>query len=296
MLKPPCVDLSQAALRYKVGKSTAKDLLACLEKLKETLQVTSRFLDSKLADYVFFPLSHIFGESTKLPSRVLELALHCLRVLITHGWRDHLPSEVGKQLLILLAFLAGGSATDTVAKDVDEDVAIIASDCITALFQASVTSFLGSHHAVSSENIPLLGHAITVILDRISQSQATKVRLSACNALQALVAGIHDQEALRNFFPGIVSCLTKVLSSGIRSRTPYKVLEACIQDLEQILCKVLGSNEPRTAGHALEAPTESEKADKSWLQATSSQIKLAVSGIIPLRYHDRHEHSQIVLL
>ncbi|KAL8903212.1 MAG: hypothetical protein Q9207_004078 [Kuettlingeria erythrocarpa] len=282
-------ELSQVALRYKVNKATAKDLLKCLEKLKATLQAVSRFLDTKLADYVFFPLSHIFGESQRLSSRILELALHCLHVLITQGWRDQLSSEVGKQLLILLAYLAGGSATDAKCKDVDEDVSSVAFDCTTALFQSAVASSLGDASTIRSENIPLLGHAITVVLDGISDGSANKVRQAACDALKALIAGVQDQEALRNFFPGIVSCLTKVLSSGIRSKTSYKVLERCIQSLEQVLCKVLGREGPSSSKPASGASKEAPKAGTKWMEATSSQVEKALSTIIPLRYHDREE-------
>ncbi|KAL9059521.1 MAG: hypothetical protein Q9206_001458 [Seirophora lacunosa] len=289
MLKPPCVELSQVALRYKVNKTTAKELLPCLERLKAILQLVGSSLDPKLADYAFFPLSHIFSESKKLPSRVLELALHCLRFLILQGWQAHLSSELGKQLLVLLAFLSGGSATDAKTKDVDEDVGTVAFDCTTGLLQSSLASSFGTRDSVKPENIPLLGHTVTVMLDGISNGPATKVRLAACSALNALVAGIHDREALKNVFPGIVSCLTKVLSSGIRSRTPYKILEACIYNLEQVLCKVLGHTDSLPLQSSLKTSPEATKLSKSWLDATRSQVKMALSSIVVLRYHDRQE-------
>ncbi|KAL8955191.1 MAG: hypothetical protein Q9193_006861 [Seirophora villosa] len=275
-MKPPCVELSQVALRYKVNKTTAKELLPCLERLKAILQLVGSSLDPKLADYAFFPLSHIFSESKKLPSRVLELALHCLRFLILQGWQAHLSSELGKQLLVLLAFLSGGSATDAKTKDVDEDVGTVAFDCTTGLLQSSLASSFGTRDSVKPENIPLLGHTVTVMLDGISNAPATKVRLAACSALKALVAGIHDREALKNVFPGIVSCLTKVLSSGIRSRTPYKILEACIYNLEQVLCKVLGHTDPLPLQSSLKTSPEATKLSKSWLDATRSQVKMAL--------------------
>ncbi|KAL8941851.1 MAG: hypothetical protein Q9211_001659, partial [Gyalolechia sp. 1 TL-2023] len=283
MLKPSCVELSQVALRYKVNKTTAKELLRCLERLHETLQLVSRFLDSKLADYVFFPLSHIFSESKKLPSRILELALACLRLLVVHGWQNNLSSEIGKQLLILFAFLAGGSATTANSKDVHEDVGTIAFECTTSLFRSSVTSFLSSIDAVSPENTPLLGHAVTVILDGISNGPASKVRLAAGTALEALVLNIQDREAVQNFFPGIVSCLTKVLASGMRSKTPYKVLEACIHNLDHIICKIFGIDD------SLSSRPDHEKGSKDWAKATSGQVKIALSTIVPLRHHERQE-------
>ncbi|KAL8775311.1 MAG: hypothetical protein Q9209_000318 [Squamulea sp. 1 TL-2023] len=287
-LKPPCVELSQAALRYKANKTTAKDLLHRLERLSETLHAVSHSLDAKLADYVFFPLSHVFSESKDLPPRLLEHALSCLRVLILRGWRDRLSSEVGRQLLILLAFLAGGSATDVKSKNVDEDVATIAYDCTANLFHSSVASSLGSHKTISPENIPLLSHAVTVILDGISNDLATKVRLAACTSLNALIDGIEDDEALRSFFPGIVSCLTKVLSSGIRSKTPWKLLQTCIQLLHQILCKILHNDLPFSVAPTYPNPRAVEKSNIDWVAATAGQVKVALSTVMPLRYHGRY--------
>ncbi|KAL8728021.1 MAG: hypothetical protein Q9166_005692 [cf. Caloplaca sp. 2 TL-2023] len=289
MLKPPCVELSQVALRYKVNKTTTKELLRNVERLSKTLHTVGRFLDAKLADYVFFPLSHVFSESKDLPPRVLEHALSCLSLLIRQGWRDQLSSEVGKQLLILLAFLAGRSATDPKSKHLDEDVAAVAFECTTSLFQSSVTSSLGTQGAVSPENIPLLAHAVTVILDGISNGPSTTARLAASHSLDALITAIDDEEALRNFFPGIVSCLTKLLSSGMRSKTPYKVLQTCIQLLDQVLCKVLGDEASLSTALALKNSAAVDKPSKTWAEATASQVKVALSSIMPLRYHDRHE-------
>lgn len=242
-----------------------------------------------MADYVFFPLSHVFSESKELPPRLLEHALSCLRLLIRQGWRDRLSSEVGKQLLILLAFLAGGSATDSKSKQADEDVAAIALDCTTSLFQSSVASSLGSQGAISPENVPLLGHTLTVILDAISNTSAIKVRLAACTSLNGLIDGIDDEEALRNFFPGIVSCLTRVLSSGIRSKTPWKVLQACIQLFDQILRKILTDDDLSSSVVPVRTSAARESPTNSWIKATASQVKVALSTVLPLRYHDRHD-------
>ncbi|KAI4250441.1 MAG: hypothetical protein L6R40_000039 [Gallowayella cf. fulva] len=285
-LKPSCVELSQVALRFKLNKSTPKELRTSLDRLNETLQVVSRSLDAKLADYVFFPLSHIFSESKRLPPTVLEPALSCLLLLISRGWSNQLSSELGKQLLILLSFLAGGSPTDPNATQVDEDVAAIAFACTTTLFHSSVASSLGTHASVHPENIPLLGHTVTVILDGISNGPATKVRLAACSSLNALIVGIEDEEALRNFLPGIASCLTKVSSSAIRSKTPYKVLQACIRLLDQVLSKLLSDDSTLLAR---QGSGTDEKTSQKWVEATASQIKVALSTIMPLQHHDQQD-------
>lgn len=294
-LKPPCVELSQVALRYKGKKAATKDIVNALESLHGTIKTISghdNALDSKLADYVFFPLSHIFRDSKDLPIQAVEVALKCLQILISQGWRSQLSSELGKQLLILLCFLAGGSATDPKVKGVNEELSAVAFECLSSLFQASKGAGLGVS-SVDVKDIPVLGHTVTVMLDGITDGPSVSVRLSALRALDSLVKGIADKEALKGVFPGIVSSLTKVLSSRSDSKPSYKVLTASLGILTTIICKVMNVNNDGDSSKVQQGPvvaTHSSEDEKgSWVTATSAQIRMALASIMPLRYHDKPE-------
>ncbi len=296
-LKPPCVELSQLALQYKAKKTSSKDVIKSLEFLLETLRTVSQqadALDSKLAEYAFFPLSHIFRDTKDLPVRAVELALQCLQILISKGWRANLSSDLGKQLLILLSFLAGGSATDAKVKEVNEELGTAAFDCLAALFEATKYSFLGSR-VVSSQDVPVLGHAVTVMLDGVSDSPSLGVRLAALKALDNLISGITDDEALKNVFPGIVSSLTRVLSSKAVAKPSFRVLTASLATLTKILCKVINDNKNEHPNNGQSEAVAVIKNDnerdekKSWVTATAAQVKMALANIIPLRYHERSE-------
>ncbi|TKA51799.1 hypothetical protein B0A49_12930, partial [Cryomyces minteri] len=79
-LKPPCVRLSQAALRFAAKPDIAKDVIDALDEVHRVLNAVTSLqdaLDEKLAEYVFFPLSHVLRESQKLPVRALEICLEC---------------------------------------------------------------------------------------------------------------------------------------------------------------------------------------------------------------------------
>ena len=296
-LKPPCVELSQLALQYKGKKASSKDVIKSLEILLETLRTVSQqgdALDSKLAEYAFFPLSHIFRDTKDLPVRAVELALQCLQILISKGWRANLSSDLGKQLLILLSFLAGGSATDAKVKEVNEELGAAAFDCLTALFEATKGSFLGSK-VVSSQDVPVLGHAVTVMLDGVLDGPSLRVRLAALNALDNLISGITDDEALKNVFPGIVSSLTRALSSKGGSKPSFRVLTGSLATLIKILCKVINDdkieipNNGQSEAVAVISNENVKDESKSWLTATAAQVKMALANIIPLRYHERSE-------
>lgn len=295
VLKPPCVELSQVALRFKGNKATTKDIIKSLETLYEVLKPINHqgsALDSKLADYVFFPLSHIFRDSKDLPVRALEVALQCLQVLILRGWGSQLSTELGKQLLILLCFLAGGSATDAKVKDVKEELSVAAFKCLSNLFEASNGAGLGAK-SVDPKDIPLLGHTVTVMLDGVTDGPSVSVRLSALSALESLVNGTLDEEALKGVFPGVTSSLTKVLSSKSGSKSSYKVLTRSLGILTIVICKVMNDGEGVISSNFQQGSVVSTRINGgetgSWATATSAQVKMALANIMPLRYHDRSE-------
>ena len=294
-LKPPCVELSQVALRYKGKKAAGKDLVNSLEALHGTLGDVSKqsnALDPKLAQYAFFPLSHIFRDTKDLPVRAVELALECLEILIAHGWQSEISPELGKQLLMLLSFLAGGSATDVKVKNVNEELSSAALNCLAALFQISRSSILGDG-TIESQDLPILGHAVTVMLDGVTDGPSVKVRLAALTALDKMINATTCDEALKNVFPGIVSALTKVLSPKSGAKPSYKVLAASLVTLTNVICKVI-SDDLMDVSREGQAGTVAviegkEGGNSSWATATAGQVNMALANILPLRYHDRSE-------
>ena len=295
-LKPYCVEVSQLSLKFKTQKVTSQQFIKSLQSLLESLQSVSgqeNSLDPKLADYVFFPLSHIFRDAKSHPHRAVEIALQCLEILISKGWRTSIQPEMGKQLVILLCFLAGGNAAESKVKDVNEEIGASAFDCLAELFLVSRDAGLGVGGSVKAENMPVLGHAVTVVLDGITEGPAIKVRLSAASALAKMIVGISDREALKNVFPGVVSCLTKMLSAKSTSRPSSKLLITGLSLLQTILFKVLGDEAMRKGnghiGESLSTPTAPPDKEKPWMEATGPQVKMALANIMPLRHHARYD-------
>ena len=295
MLKSPCVELSQVASRYQKKGSSAKDLINSSGNLLKTLTSISNddvYMDTKLADYAFFPLIPIFRNAKNFPVRAAEIATRCLRLLITHGWRAQLPADVGKQLLILLCFIAGGSATESDVKEVNEELGSAAFECLEDLFRVSRGFFLG-RPSIHAENVPLLGHSVTVMLDGVADGPSAGVRLTALAALSSMIESVSDHEALRNVLPGIVSTLTKALSPKIGTKQTVKFVTASLAVLTKVLCKVVGddrvgsSNDARQG--AIKVTENTSKETQSWAVATAAQIKMALANILPLRHHERPE-------
>ena len=294
-LRPSCVELSQVALKHRTKKASGQEVIKALETVYFTLEQVVKeenTLDPKLADYVFFPLSHIFRAIRDLPTRAVEVALQCLRILIWKGWKSLISAEMGKQLLILLSFLAGGSPQEAKVENVHEEIAVAAFECLGNLFSASGAAGLGDRDGfITTENVPLLGHAVTVMLDGVVDG-TYEVRMQALNALKRMIQGVKDREALRNVFPGLVSGITKILSSKSSDRPSFKTLVNGIDVLKAVLMKAIADdqeNEPKTeAPTAVDGASAVKTADR-WVEATAGQVRMALANIMPLRYHEKEK-------
>ncbi|KAK5159689.1 hypothetical protein LTR04_004843 [Oleoguttula sp. CCFEE 6159] len=299
-LKPPCVRLNQAALRFAAKPDIAKDVIDALDEVHRVLNAVTPLqdaLDEKLAEYVFFPLSHVLRESQKLPVRALEICLECLSLLLRTGWRNRLTPSLGTQLLILLGFMVGGSTARSKPRTSSDELQAAAFTCLSDLFLSLTNNVEGRTSLTETANIPALGHAVIVMLEGVTDGASSDVQLAALTALHSFHKCVTDQEALKNFFPGIVSSLSKVLTPSTKSRRSYRVYESGLNLLSEVLQSALQDNRLKQVIKATEVLSghtarETTQADKSWLQATAAQVKLALANVVRLNSHGRIEVRQ----
>ncbi|KAF2497717.1 hypothetical protein BU16DRAFT_559453 [Lophium mytilinum] len=302
-LKSPCIRLSQAALSFAGGSGNSGEVIDGLNQLLKVLkEVTSTpgALDERLADYVFFPVSHVLKVSQKVPLRALELSLECLAILLNTGWRSHIGSSLGGQLLILSTFLADpGSAGRTIKKS-SEELQATAFQCLSALFASFSSTQEGKKSLTTTANVPALGQTITVLLQGITDGASTQIRLAALTALKTACLTIEDRDALASFMPGIVSALvTKILTYTSTSRTPFRLIEGGLDLFSALFLAVISDEQtknlpdvPSTSSSG--EPTTSQRS-RSWLKATSGQLKLALANMVKLRQHERIEVRKALL-
>ncbi|KAI9782305.1 MAG: hypothetical protein M1816_001918 [Peltula sp. TS41687] len=299
MLKPHCVALSQIALRLDKSSDARKDVIKYLESVLEVLRSKARGnanLDGKLADYVFFPLSHVLRQKEYISQRALELSLLCLRILLSDGWRTTLPKELGTQLLILLTFIAGGLSmkTNDASSEVSEELKIVAYNCLETLFSCYAQTPNAKDLA---ENIGAIGHAVTVLLSGVTSGASKDVQLSALAALDAFLLFINDKEALASFLPGITSSLVKTLQQD--SRSPWRVLKASLNLLSTLLEAILNDGQVEEFLKSSDKPGKASDGEtplnESWLKATAGQVKIALRSAVKLQYHQRLEVQQALL-
>lgn len=302
-LKPPCVALSQAVLALNGPRGTVKAVTEQLEALQRTVQgVISEkcALDEKLADYVFFPLSQVLKLSQRVSIRCLELTLSIIALVIRDGWRQHVQQQLAAQVLILCTLLAGKSPSGIGSGESTPELQANALYCIHQLFEALKGSEVQLLHFTGDAQLPQLGQTISTILDMIHESPAFEVQLAGSNALGSVVRFLRKGKVLSNFFPGLVSTLTKILTPQTRQRRSPGLLVNCLDIVSYLFKTIFGdgvsANAPAdsslstslTPAPALHAE-DTQHLDPRWMETAASQVKTALSNILRLRAHRRND-------
>lgn len=288
LLKPCCVKLSQLALRADESSAGQKALLDTTNELYEVLHQKCRnnVFDEKLADYVFFPLSHVFKICQKRPGRLAEIATACLQILLQYGWKNALAIELARQFLILLTLFAGSGQPQF---QVSEELKREAFHALALLFENLRRAPRGPDSLTEATTIPALGQCLATILGGVTNGESSDVQLEALCALEALWLAIKDQQALSTFLPGTVSALTKSLMPDTKTPRSGKVLISGLKALSKVLSATIGdirvTNLPDDCDDKAAETKTPTSLTKSWLKATSAQIKLALANIVKLRNH-----------
>ena len=204
---------------------------------------------------------------------------------------------MGKQLLILLTLLAGGSPSQTQSEPPSDDLKVAAFSCIgtlVTLLGASKQSKSIFQDVLGSRNI--VDQLVYLLLGSISDDVSDKVQLTASNAVLQVEEQIGNRLVLASLLPRTVSTLTKVLRPSTQHHRTYKVLEANLILLRFALQRVLNDQvalaSPDTQESEVILRDEGgipQALDSSWLKATSAQVKIALINVAKLRRHERTE-------
>ncbi|KAK3357362.1 armadillo-type protein [Lasiosphaeria hispida] len=308
-LKAVCVPLIQLVLRPEDKSSDAKEILRLLEALLGlwTAQVSqdASILDEKLANYVFFPLSHLLRKQDQYPMRVIETVISLLGTLIQHGWKSRVSSELSQQLLLFFSFTLGGAPGQTQKRELPEDTVVESYRALTALVttMGASSAILPPSSVAKDKTIPAMGHSVTIMLDAITAGVPPLVQLGALQCLQAVFEVTRDNAILAQFLPGTVSSLSKILSPPLQQKTQRRVLVRSLEVLNKVLVNVLADIKVRGLLRQREATREPQETpaipttdtrfrvelNPSWLKATAAQVKIALSSVLKLRSHESED-------
>ncbi|KFY17725.1 hypothetical protein V492_00433 [Pseudogymnoascus sp. VKM F-4246] len=284
---------SEADVQKWWNAATLKELLETTSELLGLLEEKCRrkdaVFDEKLADYVFFPLSHVLRACQKRPGRLAEAATKCVQILLQYGWTNNIGIELGQQLLILFTLFAGGGAS---SDPMPEELKLESFKALALLFDDLRRTPKGANSIVEVSVIPALGQCLSTILDGVTEGPSSDIQIEALEALKALWGCIKDRDALSTFLPGTVSALTKCLMPNNKNPRSVKVLVISLQVLQSVLTTSIGDIHVRRLPDDTDVASGSKPTttlSKSWLTATSAQVKLALTNISKLRSHKSEE-------
>ncbi|KKO97886.1 hypothetical protein THAR02_10004 [Trichoderma harzianum] len=293
-LKPCCVKVSQLAIRESGDPKIHREVLELVNQilaiLNEQISKSPLALDEKLAEYVFFPLHHIFRQLERYPMNVVEECVKCLNILIVHGWKSRISAQLVQQIFSFLIFIIDG-VPGSPKSEIPEETVLEAFRAETALLTTAASSATAAAGLSESESMPALGHGITVMLDGVSEGANAEIQREALRTLEAVYGSIKEHAALASFLPGTISSFAAVLSKP--SRYKKLVIAKCLETVRVVLTRVLSDLRTRSI-IAKEAESQSD-ADKSkvlspaWLKATVAQVQVALSVMMRLRTHEAPE-------
>ncbi|KAH6625810.1 HEAT repeat protein-like protein [Boeremia exigua] len=301
-LKQPCIQVLHATSALAQAPDAKRRLVHALASLLHTLTAVASqpgALDPKLAEYAFVPVSQVLRLSRQVPVRALELCLECVSVLLRSGWGGGLEPALSGQLLILFTFLAKPSSAENGIAATSEELQAHAFTCIRELFTQVSHSKSAKDALVATNNIPALGEAVLITLESLAESKSNTIKLAAVDVIKSLIPAVVDDDALASFFPKMVSSLTRILTPGSSNKAGYRVIEQGLQVMTSLLSRMLNDDITKDLR---DATTTSDSNDTkqtlrtmSWLQATASQIKIALANVYKMRSHDKPEVRRALL-
>ncbi|KAK6595779.1 heat repeat protein [Botrytis cinerea] len=280
-LKPYCVNLSQLALK-NAGDSNS--LISSTENLLGALRRTcdNEAFDEKLADYPAFK-TKVHGQTVGAYSEMLKA---------TTGARMAKPyCDRSCQTTFDPADIDDRRSTGASSNKAPEELVLEALAALAALFEDLARVPEASFTITDESTIPAVGHCITSILDAITEGPSAEIQSEGLNALKAAWTCIKDVQAHASFLPGTVSALTKCLTPTTASRRSQKTIVMALESLLLVLTTVLSDVKTRTIRTSrntemeVGSNRENDMLTKSWLTATTSQIKLSLANVVKLRTH-----------
>ena len=278
-LKPVCIELSRNAIHHlkepEIARSSLNETLRCLRKLLSVLGA----LNARLADYVFFPLAHVFRDIKQLTPVTIDLSVQCLESLIIRGWPCPLNFGLFHQLLLLLC--------RTLSREHGEfrshDSLCSVLSCVSSLFELSGES---TRYA-QAELKGVIGQILDTTLTFLTTLFVRSVQRAASRAVLAILEKLDDPEILDGFLPGVISRLAVLLSFRMQTGIPFEVLVNSINGIWQLL-KKSNTGLKRGLPDGLQS-TQPNKSHQPLCKTTASNVNLVVRRISHLRYHERDE-------
>lgn len=319
-IKPTCVRISELALQG--GELSQSDTTALIYNLRELTQLTKKhqqehisehyLLSTKLADYVFFPLSNLLKHSN-LHQQVVRYVLDVMSFLLQWSWSNNLDEKLLDQLCPLVIFLCGGPsilvARTSQIGDKDFSFKLSSVTCLVQLIKCFPRLYLTDEES-GPKRLSMLGDITTLLLDVMGSlnsplnQEENEMVIDTLDILTWLYSTRVTAEQTSYVFPGMVS---KIVNFSISTRNLHAAtITKVIETLQELIVKVfedeglsISISDASVTSENLQSfqdlmdedktidqrsipikiemkETKHEHRTELWVRATSKQLKLSI--------------------
>lgn len=312
-IKPICIDLLQASTDSSGNEARIEHLLQTLSialyKPLEQEDPSTYIISTKLADYIFLPLTNLL-KRLELSDEITRYILNILAYLLDHAWSQNLDEDLLDQLGPLIVFLTGGtmiSSRDNVSAVEGKLPEFIESStrAVIALMNCIPRNYYNTKDI--KKRLSVLGDSTTLLLELMETLDSSSENLiqKILTTLTRLYSTRVSSEQASFVFPGLVS---KVIKFYLNTKNLHSPTVICIVNLlKELAVKVFadaslefeqanfevtqdkdfftsllseGSNleESPTSQRlrfSISTSTETHR-NNSWLKATSKQFKIGL--------------------
>lgn len=322
-IKPICVRISELALQPEEDfQRHTTELIHNLRELthrtkwhRQEHHNSEYLLSTKLADYMFFPLSNLLKHSN-LHEQVIQYVLDIISFLLQWSWRNNLDEKLLDQLCPLVIFLGGGPSIlvtrTSQISDKDFDFKVSAVGCLVQLIKCFPRLYL-TEEDNSQKRLSILGDATTLLLDVMCSfnsplnQEENEVVLDVLDIISWLYSTRVTAEQTSYVFPGMVS---KIVNYSISTRNLHAgTITKVIKTLQDLIIKVfddkgldISISDASVTSENLQSlqdlmaedqpgnqriipiqiemtETNHEHRTELWLRATSKQLKLSLLSL-----------------
>ena len=167
VLRPVCIKVSK-----EPSPQNIKDL-------EDKVRVVDPAHLTQLVEYVLFPLK-LALQSANPSNEIQETAVGCIEILFTraHVCQPATFEEMFNHLCMLLSSKEAGPGG---IADIPEELKLAIVKCLSRLLQS--TSFVAKAAFYSKRLLPVLGHAVSILLTLSEKEKARNLRLTALECL-----------------------------------------------------------------------------------------------------------------
>lgn len=247
-IKPSCINISQIAL--DPGSNTQdltynlRELVDLLKKHKLKNQKENYTLSTKLADYVFFPLSNLLKWPSLEPD-VVRYILDVITFLLENSWSSNIDEQLLDQLCPLVVFLCGGQSIQTskTSEITGKDLQFKSSavSCLTQLMSCFPRLYFTNEQS-AYKRLSVLGDSTTLLLDVVCSlntsinQEENELAVDILTAIENLYTTKVSAEQTSLVFPGLVS---KIINFVVSTRNiQVKTIKKILKTLQVLIIKV----------------------------------------------------------